>query len=130
MLTNVYSKNRMEAWGFCATEKKQERHEKCGSHMMINVLYMIWNKNFLDYLWEDWIEMVIASLNWATKARVWKGCFCNWLRQNWPTLTSSFKILNSPYLLPLLEFQKKFPLLTSHLKSWFPPILQRGGGLC
>ena len=35
-ISNIYSKNRMEAWGFCTAEKKQERYKKRGSHMIIN----------------------------------------------------------------------------------------------
>ena len=60
----------MEAWGYCAAKNKQGRCKKCGSHgdqswhtTEENVLYMAPNKNFLNYLWEDWIEMVIGSLN-------------------------------------------------------------------
>ena len=91
------------------------------------------NKNFLNYLWEDWIEMVIGSLNWATKVRVWKGYFCNWLRKNWPTLTSSSnwatsKYWISRYLLPLLEFQKKFPPINISYEILVFPTLQTGGG--
>ena len=136
MLTIVYSKNSMEPWGCCTAEKKPERYTKCGSHddqswhssckrmlctwLQIRILF--------NYLWEDWIEMVIGNLNWATKVRVWKGYFCNWLRKNWPTLTSSSHWTTSkywlpPYLLPLLEFQKNLPPINiSHLKSWSPPL--------
>ena len=114
-----------------------------------NVLYMTPDKNFLNYLWEDWIEMVTGSLNieqkiidctewklnWATKVRVWKGYyFCNWLRKNCPTLTSSphwttVKYWTPPFLFLLLEFQKIFPPINmSRLQSWFPPPPFRKGG--
>ena len=43
-------------------------------------------------------------------------------------LLNYHKILNFPFLFPLLEFQKKFPPINkSHLKSWSPPPLQSGG---
>ena len=61
----VYSKNRTEAWGCCAAKKKQERYKKCGSHD--------------DQSWHVTVR----------KVRVWKGYFCNWLRKNLLTLTSS-----------------------------------------
>ena len=75
------------------------------------------------------------KLNWATKLRVWKDYyFCNWLRKNWQTLTSSphwttTKYQTPLFLFPLLEFQEKFPPINmSCLKSWSPPLLQREGG--
>ena len=96
------------------------------------------NKNFLNYLWEDWIEMVIGSLNieqkiidctewklnWATKVRVRKGYFCNWFRKIWPTLTSppnwnTTKYWTPPFLFPLL-------INMSHLKFWSPRHLYKG----
>ena len=76
------------------------------------------------------------------KVRIWKVYFCNWLRKNWPTLTSPtpsppknyHKILNPPFLFPLLEFQKTPPppppppINMLRLKSWSPPLLRAGGG--
>ena len=58
------------------------------------------------------------------KVRPWKSYFCNWLKKNWPTLTSSTTELpqniESPLLFPLTEFQKNFP----PWKSWSWPGLK------
>ena len=96
----VYSKNRTEAWGYCAAKKKQERYKKCGSHD--------------DQSWHVTVR----------KVRVWKGYFCNWLRKNLLTLTSSphwttIKYWPPPaFLFPLLQFQKKIPPINMS-RSWF-----------
>ena len=96
----VYSKNRTEAWGCCAAKKKQERYKKCGSHD--------------DQSWHVTVR----------KVRVWKGYFCNWLRKNLLTLTSSPHWTTTkywpppPFLFPLLQFQKKIPPINMS-RSWF-----------
>ena len=110
----VYSKNRMEAWGWCAAEKSKKGIKNV-DHMM-------------------WISHDIATVRefMFCKVRVWKGYFCNWLRKNWPTLTSSpplnyHKILNSPLFVPPTRIFFFPPLINiSHLKSAiFPRILVR-----
>ena len=70
--------------------------------------------------------MVIGSLNWATKVKVWKGYFCIWLRKKWPTTElpqNTESPSTSPFLSFLLEFQKKITPIKMHcLKSWPPPL--------
>ena len=111
------------------------------------------NKIFSNYLWEDWIEMVIGSLNieqkiidrtewklnWATKVRVRKGYFCNWLTKNWPTMTSSPHWTTTKYWTPppfcssYLNFRKNLPPLTCLLwnlgSSPFTKVRGRGRGV-
>ena len=108
----VYSKNRMEAWGWCAAEKSKKGIKNV-DHMM-------------------WISHDIATVRefMFCKVRVWKGYFCNWLRKNWPTLTSyphwtTAKYRIPPFCPPYQNFKKNLPLNLSHLKSWFTPF-QRG----
>ena len=113
----------MEAWGCCAAEKKQKRYKKCGS-LDVDPHHIMW------------INHNIATVRefMFCKVRVWKGYFCNWLRKNWPTLTSfphwtTARYWIPPFLLALLEFQKNFsPINMSRLKSWSPPPLFKGEG--
>ena len=100
----------MEAWGWCAAEKSKKGIKNV-DHMM-------------------WISHDIATVRefMFCKVRVWKGYFWNWLRKNWPTLTSSPTELpqniESPRFVPpftLLEFQKKCPPLTCFVWNLAPP---------
>ena len=65
------------------------------------------------------------------KMKVWKGCFCNWLRKNWPTLKSyhplnSHKILNPLFLFPLLQKKISPTCVIWNLGS--PPFTKEGAG--
>ena len=95
---------------------------------MKNVDQMMINHDML--LWKN-VATTIREFIFC-KVRVWKGYFCNWLRKNWPTLTSfphwtTARYWIPPFLFALLEFQKIFsPINMSRLKSWSPPPLFKG----
>ena len=67
------------------------------------------------------------------KVRVCKGDFCNWLRKNWPTLTTSPHWTITKYwipplfLFPVLEFQNKFNPLTCLVWNLGSPIYEGWG---
>ena len=108
----VYSKNRTEGWGCCAAKKKQERCKKCVSHD--------------DQSWHvtvrqcDSVTSTVPEFMFC-KVRVWKGYFCYWLRENWPTLTSSAhrtttKFWIPPFFVPATRISRKIlPPLTCFL---------------
>ena len=110
MLTIVCSKNRMKAWGCCVAEKKQERYKKCGSHDDQS-----WHSNckrmFCTWL-QEFFELSMGRLNWngnrepkfSYKSEGLESYFCNWLRKNWPTLTSSPHWTTTKFWIPLPFF--------------------------
>ena len=72
MLTFLHifcSKNRMKLWACCAAEKKQGRYKTCRSHD--------------DQSWHSNCNLC------SVKSGSGKGFFCNSLRKNWSTSTSS-----------------------------------------
>ena len=67
--------------------------------------------------------------------RAWKGYyFCNWLRKNWPTLTSSLHWNKTKYWTPPLpfcspyqNFRKNFPPLTCLVWNLGSPTFTKEG---
>ena len=116
-ISNIYSKNRMEAWGFCNAEKKQERYKKCGSHMMINHDIETVREFSVHDSKKEFFELSMGRLNWngnrqpklSYKSERLERLFLQLMKEKLTNpekflQLSYLKILNSPYLLPLLEF--------------------------
>ena len=88
--------------------------------------------NHAMYLWEH-VTATVREFMFC-KVRVQKAYFCNWLRKNWPTLIkfpplNYHKILNPPFLFPLLEFQnKKSPHYHVLSEILVPLPFMKGGG--
>ena len=98
----VFSKNMIEAWRMLCCWKKARK---------------IWK------MWMSWWSIMTATVRefMFCKARVWKGCFCNW----------KLRKIDKPWQVPpteLLEFQKTFPPLTCLVWNLGPPALPLGVG--
>ena len=88
----------------------------------------------INLMWITWWSIIatVRELMFC-KVSVWEGYFLNWLRKNWPTLTSSpqwtaTKYWIPPFYPPTRISEKIPPINMSRLKSWSPPFTKGGGG--
>ena len=93
----MYSKNRTEAWGYCASKKKQERYKKCWSHddQSWHVTVREWDSNYkrIYVLKSEGLERLFFQLI--------KEKLTN--HDKFPQWTTTYNI-ESPFLSPQLEF--------------------------